>query len=228
MSALSNHEQSRSYGDFETTPELDERLTNMALRARIDSRSRNELYRALGYKIDRFVRRYRFKMDQLVICEPEDVAQEAYLVFCDLLDSWPGEVSFPGYFFSRFPWRLARAVDVAERGWSASRLLPLLETDDSIPPLDPEDHFTLTEIGVMLDERDRMVLELYIGHGLRLAEIARILGVHRRTVDRCWARIKEEVRIAWLEPDRAREPQPRRGRPRKGTTQDRGTDTPRR
>jgi RNA polymerase sigma factor (sigma-70 family) len=213
MSALSD--QSRSYGDFETTPELDKRLTEMARRARIDTQTRNELYRALGYKIERFVRRYRFRTDQLVICEPEDVEQEAYLVFCDLLDSWPGEESFPGYFFSRFPWRLARAVDVAERGWSASRLLPLLETDDTVPPLDPEDHFTLTEIGAMLDDRHRLVLELYIGHGFRLAEIARMMGIHRRTVDRYWARIKEEVRIAWFEPDRPRKPERRPGRPRK-------------
>jgi RNA polymerase sigma factor (sigma-70 family) len=213
MSALSD--QSRSYGDFETTPELDKRLTDMARRARIDGQTRDELYQALGYKIERFVRRYRFRTDQLVICEPDDVEQEAYLVFCDLLDSWPGEESFPGYFFSRFPWRLARAVDVAERGWSASRLLPLLETDDSVPPLDPEDHFTLAEIGAMLDERHRLVLELYIGHGLTLAEVARVLGVHRRTVDRCWARIKTEVRIAWTEPDRPREPVPRPGRPKK-------------
>lgn len=213
MSAAPN--RSHSYGDFETTPELDARLTGMARRARIDGQTRDELYRALGYKIDRFVRRYRYKSDQLVICDPEDVAQEAYLVFCDLLDSWPGEDSFPGYFFSRFPWRLARAVDVAERGWSASRLLPLLETDDTLPPLDPEDHFILAEIGATLSERDRLVLELHIGHGMRLGEVARILGVHRRTVDRAWARIKEEVRIAWLEPDRPREPEPRPGRPRK-------------
>jgi RNA polymerase sigma factor (sigma-70 family) len=216
MSARANDpESARSYGDFDTTPELDARLTALARRARIDGRTRDELFQALGYKIDRFVRRYRFKSDQLVICEPEDVAQEAYLVFCDLLDSWPGEESFSGYFFSRFPWRLARAVDVAERGWSASRLLPLLETDDVVPPLDPEDHFTLADVGAMLSERDRMVLELYIGHRMRLAEIARILGVHRRTVDRCWARVKEEVRIAWFEPDRPREPAPRPGRPRK-------------
>jgi RNA polymerase sigma factor (sigma-70 family) len=216
MSAISD--QAQSYGDFETTPELDKRLTEMARRARIDGPTRDELYRALGYKIERFVRRYRFRTDQLVICEPDDVEQEAYLVFCDLLDSWPGEESFPGYFFSRFPWRLARAVDVAERGWSASRLLPLLETDDAVPPLDPEDHFTLAEVGAMLDERHRLVLDLYIGHGLRLAEVARVLGVHRRTVDRCWARIKEEVRIAWTEPERPRDPAPRPGRPKKRTS----------
>jgi RNA polymerase sigma factor (sigma-70 family) len=215
MSAIPDQDGSRSYGDFESTPELDARLTAMARRARIDGRTRDELYAALGYKIERFVRRYRFRTDRLVICEPEDVAQEAYLVFCNLLDSWPGEESFSGYFFSRFPWRLARAVDVAERGWSASRLLPLLETDDTIPPLDPEDHFTLTEVGAMLDERHRMVLELYIGHGLKLSEIARVLGVHRRTVERYWARIKEDVWIAWMEPDRPPTPAPRPGRPRK-------------
>jgi RNA polymerase sigma factor (sigma-70 family) len=213
MSALP--QGTRSFGDFETTPELDARLTGMARRAKVDTQSRNELYRALGYKIERFVRRYRFRTDQLVICEPEDVAQESYLVFCDLVQSWPGEESFPGYFFSRFPWRLARAVDVAERGWSAARLLPLLETDDTIPPLDHEDRFTLAEVGATLSRRDQLVLELHIGHGMRLAEVARVLGVHRRTVDRAWARIKEEVRIAWCEPDRPRDPEPRPGRPRR-------------
>jgi RNA polymerase sigma factor (sigma-70 family) len=213
MSALPD--RSRSLGDFETTPELDARLTDLARRARHDTQARDDLYRALGYKIERFVRRYRFRSDRLVICEPDDVEQEAYLVFCDLIDAWPGEDSFPGYFFSRFPWRLARAVDVAERGWSASRLLPLTEFGESIPPLDQEDHFTLAEVGASLEERDRNVLELHIGHGMRLAEVARVLGVHRRTVDRCWARIRESVRVAWLAPDTPPPSPPRRGRPPK-------------
>jgi RNA polymerase sigma factor (sigma-70 family) len=212
MSALPD--QSRSLGDFETTTELDARLTALARRAKVDIEARDELYQALGYKIERFVRRYRFRADELVICEPEDVEQEAYLVFCDLVQTWPGEESFTGYFFSRFAWRLARAVDVAERGWSAARLLPLLETDDVVPPLDPEDRFTLLEIGALLSKRDQLVLELHIGHGMRLVEVARILGVHRRTVDRAWARIKEEVRIAWLEPERPRDWRSRPGRPR--------------
>jgi RNA polymerase sigma factor (sigma-70 family) len=213
MSALPR--QSRSLGDFESTPELDARLTELARRAKYDSQARDELYRALDYKVDRFVRRYRFRADRLVICEPEDIAQEAYLVFCDLIESWPGEESFSGYFFSRFPWRLARTVDVAERGWSAARLLPLTELGESIPPLNQEDHFTLAEIGASLSPRDRAVLELHIGHGLRLTEVARVLGVHRRTVDRSWARIRESVRVAWLAPDTPPPPPPRLGRPKK-------------
>src|SRR6185312_8268414 len=94
-----------SLGDFDASPELDARLGAMALRARTDPQVRNALYQALAFKIERFVRRYRYRVRQLAVCEVADVEQEAFLVFCDIVDRWPGQESFLGYFFSRFPWR---------------------------------------------------------------------------------------------------------------------------
>lgn len=194
-----------SLGDFNLTAELDTALSTLASRAKADPAARNTLYAALHFKITRFVRRYRY-YDRLVICDVDDVAQEAFLIFCDIVRSWPGEESFLGYFLSRFPWRLARAVDVIERGWSASRLLPLASLGESIPPLDPADLFTLAEIGAGLCSRDRAVLELHIGHDLRLNEVARVLGVHRRTVSRAWQRIAGELRLTLAEPSRPSSP----------------------
>lgn len=194
-----------SLGDFELTPELDAAIGALAIRAKTDPAARNTLYTALHFKIIRFVRRYRYH-DRLVICDVDDVAQEAFLVFCDIVRSWPGEESFFGYFLSRFPWRLARAVDVIERGWSASRLLPLASLGESVPPLDPVDLFALAEIGAGLGPRDRTVLELHIGHDLRLNEVARVLGVHRRTVSRAWQRIVGELRLTLTKPSKPRSP----------------------
>ena len=194
-----------SLGDFDLTPDLDAYLSALATRAKTDPAARNTLYAALHFKIIRFVRRYRYH-DRLVICDVDDVAQEAFLVFCDIVQSWPGEESFLGYFLSRFSWRLTRAVDVIERGWSASRLLPLASLGESVPPLDPADLFTLAEIGAGLCPQDRAVLELHIGHDLRLTEVARVLGIHRRTVSRAWQRIAGELRLTLAEPSRSSSP----------------------
>ncbi len=195
MSALPNTVE--SLGDFEASPELDARLGAMALRARTDPQIRNALYQSLNFKIERFVRRYRYRVRQMAVCEVTDIEQEAFLVFCDIVDRWPGQESFLGYFFSRFPWRLARAVDVLERGWSATRMLPLDEIAMPESPPDPTDALLLAEVCANLEPRERTVLELRIGYNLRVREIARILGLHSRTINRSWARIVEELRAGW-------------------------------
>lgn len=188
-----------SLGDFDLTPELDARLTAQARRAKADPAARNALYQAFEFKVARFVRRYRYQYDRLVICELEDVAQEAFIVFCDLIERWPGQESFPGYFFSRFPWRLARAVDVIERGWSAARLRPLDGLIEAPVEPDQEDLFVLAEIGAGLGPRDRVVLELHIGYRMHLSEVARALGLHPQTIYRAWYRIVDELRATWFD-----------------------------
>lgn len=195
MSALPNIVE--SLGDFEASSELDARLGTMALQARTDPQTRNALYQALSFKIERFVHRYRYRVRQLAICEVSDVEQEAFLVFCDVVDHWPGEESFLGYFFSRFPWRLARAVDVLERGWSATRMAPLNEIAEAAPPPDPSDALLLAEAGATLKPRERTILELRIGYNLQVREIAKLLGLHSRTIQRSWAHIVEELRDGW-------------------------------
>lgn len=189
-----------SLGDFEPTPDIEAWLAALALEAKTDPDARNALYQALSFKIGRFVRRYRYRERPLSICDLEDVAQEAFVVFCTLVERWPGQESFLGYFFSRFPWRLARAIDVIERGSSAARVYSLTEADEILATaarVEPDDLFALAEIGAGLAPRDRAVLELHIGQRLHLREAAIVLGISPRTVYRAWARIVSELRHCW-------------------------------
>jgi RNA polymerase sigma factor (sigma-70 family) len=186
-----------SLGDFDASPELDARLGALALRARTDADIRNALYRLLDFKIERFVRRYHRRAWQMTTYEFDDVVQEAFVVFCDMIDRWPGEQSFLGYFFTRFPWRLARAIDVIERGTSANQYAPIEAVDEPSPSPYPDDALTLVEAGALLGPRDRALLELRLGYGMDMRQIAHTLGVHSRTVHRRWARIIEDLRDGW-------------------------------
>ncbi|HET9014235.1 MAG TPA: sigma-70 family RNA polymerase sigma factor [Thermomicrobiaceae bacterium] len=205
-----------SLGDFDPTPDLDARLNALARRAQTDPAARNTLYAALDFKIDRFVRRYHYRADRLHVCEPEDIAQEGFLVFADLVQKWPGQESFLGYFFSRFPWRLARAIDQLERGWPADRLQPL-EAPDDLPPseparLDPVDDATLSDLIAGLDPQSRKVLELRVDHGLRLKEIARMLDLDQRAMYSLWHHLLAQLRAALEGRDTGPGTRARRGR----------------
>lgn len=190
--------QTEDLGDFETTPGIEARMSALARTAKIDPDSRNALYWALSYKIERFVRRYRYRERRSNSYDFADIAQEAFLVFCDMVERWPGQQSFLGYFFSRFPWRLARAVQQLDRGSGALPWPPLIETGEPYYEYQPQD-FGLAEFAARLRPRDRIVLELHIVYGLRFNEIARLLKVHPRTISRSWARIAAEVRSVWTE-----------------------------
>ena len=195
-----------SLGDFDTSVELDARVSALALRARTDPAVRDALYRLLEFKIERFVRRYRFRAVQMNVYEFDDVVQEAYLVFCDLIDRWPGDRSFLGYFFTRFPWWLSKAIRRIERGTSTNQFLPIEEVEEPPPSPYPDDALVLVEAGALLGPRQRTLLELRVGYGMDMRQIARTLGIHSRTAHRYWAEIVDELRRGWeSEPCRARQ-----------------------
>jgi RNA polymerase sigma factor (sigma-70 family) len=183
--------QPASLGDFDVTPELDLALDGLALRARSDRAARDALFQALAFKVDRFVQRHcrRYRLPGRVV-DPDDVAQEAFLVFCDLVQRWPGQRSFVGYFFHLFPWRLARAVSHLE--WSVP-LEPVGEALDEVLFVAPDDALALIDAGAGLRAFDRTVLELRVGYGMTAEEAAETLGVTARTVFRAWARIRRDL-----------------------------------
>lgn len=183
-----------SLGDFDASPELDARLGDMALRARTDPDVRNALYRLLEFKIERFVGRYRYRAHRVTVYEIDDIAQESFLVFCNVINRWPGDRSFLGYFFTRFPWRLSRAIERMERGTSIDRIVPIEQVDEPSPSAHADDALALVEAGALLGARDRALLELRAGYGMTAPEVARILGMHPRSVHRVWARIIEDLR----------------------------------
>lgn len=184
-----------SLGDFNATPELDQVLGALARRARQDPSTRNMLYGLLDYKIERFARRYHYRDHPVNAWNVDDVGQEAFLVFCEIIEHWPGERSFLGYFFSRFPWRLSRRVKMLERGWEtlhAFRFEAVFDPDE--PDQEAADALLLVDIGVSRDARDRTLLDLRASRGMTARETARVMHIHPRHVQRLWSRIIDDLR----------------------------------
>lgn len=182
--------------DFEPSPEIDDCLDALVHRSKYDPLARNALYGALSFKIVRFVRHAQWRQAHLIICEPADIAQQAYVVFAEVVRQWPEQDHFSGYFFSRFPWRLARAIAQIERGRSAvaAQSLDDLDEDERARVAGPDPRSNDDELLLGFDERDRLLLTLRVDYGFTWAEIGRILGLPRRTVLRARARIAEQLR----------------------------------
>ena len=195
--------------DPEGTPEVsrdvDRVLTAVARDAsRGDRAARNALYFAFEPKIMRFVRRHaRAGFNPSI--EPADIAQEAFLVFADLVADWPNDDSFASFFFRQFPRRLAAAVRRLrgdERRFvrpnqkgtgvpSGSTSLEILSDSSAAAE---EALARLEALAAGLPEPERSLLLWRIRDGERLGAIARRLGVSRGTVERAWKRLLADLR----------------------------------
>ena len=104
--------------DEPTTPAQEALLTGIARRARRGDRpARDLLWRALAPKLEPALRRCGrmawqrgwTRRDGLP-WELDDLRQEAWCVFTELTEDWPGEGSFVPYVTAYFPWRLRNAM----------------------------------------------------------------------------------------------------------------------
>jgi DNA-directed RNA polymerase specialized sigma24 family protein len=187
--------------DDEITPEIDRVLTTVARAASDgDIDARNALYTAFSQKIARFVRRYRTYPSGIgwsAAIDLDDVAQEAFLVFTDLVAEWQGDDSFCVYFLGQFPWGLRNAV---RRLGTANRpALNLVGTPDALWLADgsavADEAVALLEIvAADLQAPDGDILLWRIRDGETLTVIARRLGTSPRTIVRAWDRIVMELR----------------------------------
>jgi hypothetical protein len=169
--------------DFELTPELDARLNALALAGRDDPAARNALHALLAGKIARFLAPWRGR--RIALGEFEDLRQESFLVFAELVADWSGEGSFARYFLGFFPWRLRHAIEAHERRWPTARLLVV--PDGALLAADPgaEDiPDPLLPFWPLADE-DRRFLILRL-RGYNVEDAARLLGWRRRTGFRRW------------------------------------------
>lgn len=86
------------------------RLQHLAVAARRgDVAARDLLYRSLQNRLHRIgwvLRPWPDTADETGIWERDDVRQESWLVFVDLLRAWNEEGSFVAYLLARFAWRL--------------------------------------------------------------------------------------------------------------------------
>lgn len=187
--------------DGEISPDVDRSLTMVAREAQTgDVAARNALFAACEPKIARFVRRYRTVAGRAhsgPAFDGEDVAQEAFVVFADLVADWPGGESFCAYFLGHFPWHLRNAVrrlGTANRASARFGTSPgayLLADGSSVAA----EAVTLVRvIAGRLPDPDGSILLWRILDGDSLATIAQRLGTSKRTVQRAWDRITADLR----------------------------------
>ena len=190
--------------EAEVGPELERFLAPLARAAQDgDVDARDTLYEALAAKIDRFVagaRRLAWSGDgprrNGRPWDAEDLAQEAFPIFVNLLAAWPGDRPFGPYLLAHFPWRLrnARRALVAPRRFETVPLPPrVLHLADEAAAA--EEARTLLEVvAARLPYPDRQILLWHVRDGRSLGAIAHRLGLDRGTVGGRWRAIKAGLR----------------------------------
>lgn len=182
-------------------PTFDETLATFAIRAQEGDRdARDALYFAFLPKLERMMSAVRVPAvpdDAEGPWSREDVAQEGYLVFTDLVDDWAGDVSFTAYLLSRFTWRLKDAmrrgmarppVPPRQRSVPVEAAMPLEDDGIAYDHAQPD---LATVLAALPDPLDTVLLGVV--QGKSKAAIAREMGVSRRTMVRYWQRVRARV-----------------------------------
>jgi RNA polymerase sigma factor (sigma-70 family) len=187
-------------------PAFDDTLGSFAIRAQQgDTDARDALFFAYLPKLERLmsvVRTPAVSAGSTSTWDRDDVEQEAYLVFVDLVNSWCGDVSFTSWLLARFPWRLRNTV----RGGIAKPSTPPRQwvvpiEDAALEPIemenvDPDEQRMVGTLMDALPDHLAQVLVAHAFHGTSKSQIARDLGLGRRTIVRYWQQIRncaEEV-----------------------------------
>jgi len=187
-------------------PAFDHTLGNIAIRAQQgDTDARDALFFAFLPKLDKLVTAIRVPSAPIGTTgtwDRDDVEQEAYLVFVELLHGWSGDVSFTAWLLARFSWRLRDAL----RDGVGKPLLPprvqWMSLDDAelreerallVDDFDPEDHKLVEILVDSLPPELSQVLVLRALRGKPLAEIAREMQLSRRTLVRRWHEIRRHA-----------------------------------
>jgi RNA polymerase sigma factor (sigma-70 family) len=190
------------------TPAQDALLSGIARRARLgDMHARDLLWRAFAPKLEpALVRCGRCAWQRGWVrrdgCpwELDDLRQEAWLVFADLTARWSGSGSFTPYVVGRFSWRLRNAMrrlgPPRRASAPSTRSRPAA---DCQALLDAETEAVLARVTVALCPADAEVLRRRVTEGMSFGQIARQLGVSRRTIARRWRRIRRVSRAVLSE-----------------------------
>jgi DNA-directed RNA polymerase specialized sigma24 family protein len=176
-------------------PAAERLLEEAAVAARSgDLAIRNALYTALAEWIAADVRRFRRRAWQSSgDWDLEDVGQEAFFAFAEVVERWSGGEPFFEHFRARFPRRLTDAVRRLEAGgrfrfrcWPSAAGLDLLHDDSAAAA---EGVALLESLAAQLPQRDGSILLWRVRDAEDWPTIARRLGVDRRCLHRRWVRI---------------------------------------
>lgn len=170
--------------------DVDARLAALALRAQAgELAARNALFLAIWPRcapvLNGIRRNYVWRELEGRAWTFDDLDQEAFIVFCEIVDRWGGlEPRFAGYFFTRFRWRM---FDVL-RSWTVSPRREQALIEDLPVAIDETDavelRLLIEALFANLDEGERQLLEWRLIEGRTDAEMAQALGVSVKTVRR--------------------------------------------
>ncbi len=170
---------------------IDRTLSRIAASSeRGDHTVRNQLFFAYQPRLQVMARSAWRRYGRQFGIERDDVDQEAFIVFANLLSHWSGNGSLSMYVLGSFNWRMRDAIQA---------MIPARHSEPSLSGLeelaessfDIEQTLTLlTEIIDALPPFDRQIVWLKVARGKSNREIARSLGVSARTIRRRWSRRK--------------------------------------
>jgi RNA polymerase sigma factor (sigma-70 family) len=181
---------------------LERRLRPTVLRARAGCPvARDALYLALRPKLERFMRRVRVPMfgeDRTGIWDRDDVEQEAWLVFAELIDQWEPERPFGRYVLATFPWRLRDAIyrGIGRRGVPTRMALVPIEDHGGLHDGSAAAEEASVLLGIIAERLPALqaeILRRHVGDGDTLTAIARDLELSRRTVTRQWRAVRDHL-----------------------------------
>jgi RNA polymerase sigma factor (sigma-70 family) len=185
-------------------PGAEAALTRLALAARAgDGPARDALYRALTPNLDRMIR----TVDRLTWAgdcprrngrpwAQEDLRQESYVIFCDLLSAWSSEGPFTPYLCAYFPWRLRNAWRRLRPDRPRGAMVPGGRSPLEIDPtaVAEEARVLLEALAESLPAEERAILLAHVRDGVSLAELGRQLGLRPPQIGRRWRAITRWLR----------------------------------
>jgi RNA polymerase sigma factor (sigma-70 family) len=183
-------------------PTFDQSLGDFALRAQTgDREARDALYLAFRPKLSKMLTGVRAPFAPAGaegLWTREDIEQEGYLAFVELIEAWTGEVTFTAYVLSRFTYRVR---DVIQRGIGRPSAPPRhvtvpIQVAAGMPAFQAqtaEADAVMEGLLAMLKPPLDQVLARRVIDGASISQIAAELGVSRRTVSRYWIQCRAQA-----------------------------------
>lgn len=176
-------------------PAIDRMLSDLARSRKADDPEiRNALFIAYAPRLQRILLRLWYRNLYEFGCELDDLEQELYLIFANLLERWSGKGSLSAYVHGALPWRMydaARRLAPRDRPLG-DRPVSSLNSDESSSA--EEAIALLEDLAATLSPFDRELLLRHVRDGESLATIARARGLSHRTMRRAWLRLQEHLR----------------------------------
>lgn len=171
-----------------------ESVAREALSAKTGDRAaRDGLFCTFRPIMARFFARYAGRAHESGAWDLDDLRQESFLVFVEVLAAWPGTGDFVAYFYAVFPKRLATAVRRLE-GTQPWILYGTATEGSDDPSHRLESRAMLTDFVALLSPRERRILALHSWESLALPDVARQAGLSVDDTRRHWRRIRRKAR----------------------------------